>query len=190
VRIPLKSAIAWGLIGLVGSYVVATMAVILYFIGATIASHAATAVAFDPPPVDMPSGVVGKELANKAEWASELGKIPLALALPIALFAGFYEEVLFRGFVLGRLRIVIGSGVWRTAIAVVLSSALFAAGHGYQGGLGLAQTFAAGVSLATLAAYRKSIWPSIIAHALIDSIGLVALHVLRPLLEQLKHQVQ
>jgi membrane protease YdiL (CAAX protease family) len=187
-RIPWKSAVGYGLLGLVASYVVATVAVVIYLIGASLAHHgAASGVAFDPAPIDVPGGVVGKELENKAAWASKLGAIPLWMALPIALFAGFYEEVLFRGFVLGRLRVILGDGIARTAIAIALSSALFAAGHGYQGGLGLAQTFAAGVTLATLAAWRRSIWPSIVAHALIDSLGLVALHALRPILEQLRH---
>ena len=73
-------------------------------------------------------------------------------------------------------------------LGVVVSSALFSAGHGYQGMIGLVQTFVAGACFATVAVVRKSLWPSIIAHAAIDVFGLVALHFVKPLLEKMLEQ--
>ena len=58
---------------------------------------------------------------------------------------------------------------------MLLSSAVFALGHGYQGALGIVQTGAAGIALAIVALWRKSIWPCIFAHVLIDVFGLLAL---------------
>ena len=112
-------------------------------------------------------------LSNVSPWA----------AVPLAMFVGLYEEVVFRGFLLSRLRTVFTSPHWgwwtTTGLAVLVSSALFSAGHGYQGPLGLLQTFAIGVVLASVAAWRGSIWPCILAHAGIDSIGLLALPLLK-----------
>jgi membrane protease YdiL (CAAX protease family) len=43
------------------------------------------------------------------------------------------------------------------------------------------QTCGAGLGLGALAVWRKSIWPSIVAHAGVDALGIFALHVLMPL---------
>ena len=126
-----------------------------------------------------------KDVEAKARALRTLGELPLWAIAPTALFAGFYEEVLFRGFLLGRLRIVLGGSFLGLAASVAVSSALFASGHVYQGKLGLVQTFTAGVCLGVLAVARRSIWPSIFAHAAIDLFGLFALHVLQPTLENL-----
>jgi membrane protease YdiL (CAAX protease family) len=123
------------------------------------------------------------ELASKQRWTAALADIPLAAVLPLAVFVGVYEEVLFRGFLLGRLRLC-----FRTPTPPVLISAvLFAAGHAYQGTLGLVQTSVVGVVLGALAVARSSIWPCIVAHVTIDTFGLVALRVLRPALERMLH---
>jgi membrane protease YdiL (CAAX protease family) len=181
-RVPAMGALGWGLAGAALCYVANILAVGLYFGARMIAGP--LVLVFGPPP----GGVVQTELAHKAEWASRLGALPLPVSLGLALFAGVYEEVVFRGFLLGRLRAGLARVPPRAggAAAVVLSSAAFAAGHGYQGALGLAQTFAAGVALALLATYRRSIWPCIVAHVTIDAFGLVALHFLRPLLDTLR----
>jgi hypothetical protein len=130
-----------------------------------------------------------KDVEAKARALAALGDIPIWTIAPIALFAGFYEEVVFRGFLLGRLRIVFGESRRGLAAAVVVSSLLFASGHAYQGKLGLVQTFAAGACLGVIAAVRRSLWPSIFAHAAIDLFGLFALQFLRPALEKiLEHE--
>ena len=195
VRTPVGAALGWGLAGVVASYVLSTVAVGIYFAVSWFVSTIPSAsthlshVVDTAGPLSPSGGVVGRELANKAEWASQLARIPLVWALPIAVFAGAYEEILFRGFVLGRLRVALGrlQPRRRDVIAVLSSAALFSAGHGYQGGLGLAQTFAAGVVLALLTVWRGSLWSAIIAHVAIDTFGLVALHVLHPMLERLQH---
>jgi membrane protease YdiL (CAAX protease family) len=123
------------------------------------------------------------ELASKQRWTAALADIPLALVVPLAVFVGVYEEILFRGFLLGRLRML-----FRTpAPAVIVSAFLFAAGHAYQGPLGLVQTSVVGVVLGAFAVARSSIWPCIVAHVTIDTFGLVALRVLRPALERILH---
>ena len=135
------------------------------------------------------AGIAG-EVAHKAEWSSRLAELPLAWVLPLSMFVGFWEEIVFRGFLLGRLRVafheVEGSPRQRNArvMAVVLSGLLFGAGHGYQGLLGLVQTSSVGVVLGGLTVWRKSLWPAIVAHLAIDTFGLVLLKVLKPMLEE------
>jgi membrane protease YdiL (CAAX protease family) len=160
---PVGAAIGWGLAGVVLAYVVDGVGVGLYLA----LTHA-----------DLQA-----ELAAKARWSTQLAAIPLAWVVPLSVFVGVYEEVVFRGFLLGRLRVLSGS----RALAVLISAVLFAAGHGYQGTLGLVQTFAVGLVLGALAIARGSIWPTIVAHVSIDTFGLFALHVLRPALDRVAH---
>ena len=129
------------------------------------------------------------DVVDKARAMETLSAFPLWSLLPVALFAGFNEEILFRGFLLSRFRVIFGDTRRGLVIGVIVSAALFSAGHGYHGMIGVVQTFVAGACLATVAAVRKSLWPSIIAHAAIDLFGLVALHFVKPLLEKmLEHE--
>lgn len=138
-----------------------------------------------PPPV--PLLELRGEIADRARWMLVFADLPLAAVFPLALVIAVYEELLFRGFLLGRLRVVLRASTSRArlVLAVILAAALFSLGHGYQGLLGVAQTFAAGTALGAVAARRASIYPTILAHAIVDSTALTALHFLKPYLEQL-----
>lgn len=129
---------------------------------------------------------------EKAVWSAQLAAVPLGVSLLMALLAGVWEEVVFRGFLLGRLRVVLqglsarGEAV-RDGAAVLLSAVVFGAGHAYQGVFGLVQTAAVGVALGALTVVRKSLWPAILAHVAIDAFGFIALKVLKPALERVSH---
>ncbi len=129
--------------------------------------------------------------SSKAKWASELSTLPLWVMIALAALAGFWEEIVFRGFVLGRARAWFSAftadPLKRDVFAVVLSSALFGLGHGYQGGFGLFQTATVGAVFSTLTLWRRSLWPAVCAHVAIDSFGLIMLRVLKPTLEKLLH---
>lgn len=158
-----SAAIGWGLAGVVAAYVADSLAVAAYM-----------AIA---------RADLDAELSAKARWTTQLGGIPLAAIVPLSVFVGIYEEIVFRGFLLDRLRLLSGS----STLAVLGSSILFALGHLYQGSLGLVQTGMVGLVLGALAVARGSIWPCIVAHVTIDTFGLFALHVLRPELERMLH---
>lgn len=103
------------------------------------------------------------------------GQLAPDLSLPLIglmmLFVGLYEEVLARGFLLQRARRLFG-GTWGP---VLLSSILFGLGHIYQGWVGTLQTTLMGIVLSCLALRWQTLWPGILAHALINtaSFGLV-----------------
>jgi membrane protease YdiL (CAAX protease family) len=86
--------------------------------------------------------------AHRASWLGVLAGLPLESILPLAAFVGLWEETVFRGFLLGRLRVAIpvsdsaAARLGRDIIAVIISAVLFGAGHGYQGLLGLLQNLA------------------------------------------------
>jgi CAAX protease family protein len=123
--------------------------------------------------------------AHRASWLGVLAGLPLGSILPLAAFVGLWEETVFRGFLLGRLRTAMpasdtpGARLRRDILAVVISAVFFGAGHGYQGLLGLLQNTVAGLVLGGLVLWRRSLWPAIGAHLTIDAFSLVMLQVLR-----------
>jgi membrane protease YdiL (CAAX protease family) len=95
---------------------------------------------------------------------------PAFLLVTGILLAPLFEETIFRGFLFGGLRKRMG---W--VGAALVSSAIFAAGH-----LSLAAfipTFTLGFLFAYLYQRSNSIWPGVILHTLINSVGLCALYV-------------
>lgn len=83
-----------------------------------------------------------------------------------ALTAGICEEVLYRGYVMWFC------AVWTGPIAaVVLSSALFGAGHLYLGATHVVRAGLVGLVLATIVVATGSLWPAIILHAVIDLVA-------------------
>jgi membrane protease YdiL (CAAX protease family) len=123
---------------------------------------------------------------SKAEWTTQLADVPLWAMLLLAALAGFWEELVFRGFILGRLRAAFAmeEPLRRDLTAVLLTSLIFGFGHGYQGPFGLAQTSIVGMVLGLLTLWRGSIWPALVAHVGIDAFGLVMIKVLKPTLEK------
>lgn len=121
---------------------------------------------------------------QKLEVLREFVKIPLVALVPTAMMAGFYEELLVRGFVQSRVsRALSGSDDPSTLVrygAVCIGAVLFGLGHVYQGPMGVFQTTVVGVILGVVAARFRSIWPAVVAHVVIDTVGLVVSRVLVP----------
>lgn len=131
------------------------------------------------------SGALADAAKSKEDAVGQFSKIPMAVSIAIAVCAGVWEELAFRGFLFARIKAVFGvrEGVPTTRArlvrSVLLCSFLFALGHGYQGPIGLVQTFVAGLFLAGLTAWRGSIYAAIAAHVCVDTIGLVAVHFVK-----------
>lgn len=103
--------------------------------------------------------------------------LPLLIAFLIVIawgVAGFGEEMLFRGFLLGRFETLFGGTRLALALAILAQAALFGLGHASQGLYGIVQTGSIGLimGIAYLAGGRW-LWPVIIAHGLVDTISLM-----------------
>lgn len=85
--------------------------------------------------------------------------------LALSVTAGICEEACFRGYLITRLRAVIGRG-WM--LPVILATFSFAAGHTYQGWGGFIVIFAYGLMFCALFLRTGSLWPGIIAHFIQD----------------------
>jgi len=153
---PPGSVVAWSLLGFLATY--AINLVLTVFVVAAYLDLEALA-------------------ARRAPWLGALAQLPARTVLPLAVFVGLWEELVFRGFLLGRLRAALHapgrSERRRDLFAVGLTALSFGAGHAYQGGLGLLQTTVAGLVLGALTLRRASLWPAVGAHLAIDLFGLL-----------------
>jgi uncharacterized protein len=88
----------------------------------------------------------------------------------LSLAAGVGEELAYRGFLVPTLALLLGSE-WGAAAA---SSAVFGVLHAYQGWLGMIRTAVLGLLLAASLVLSGSLWPAVVAHAILDLLaGLV-----------------
>lgn len=89
-------------------------------------------------------------------------KLDFALWVVVSIVAGFVEEVVFRGYLQAR-------------IGLVPQALIFGAAHAYQGWRNVLVITILGLLFGALAAWRKSRFPGILAHAAIDLWALAAL---------------
>ena len=93
-----------------------------------------------------------------------------AVFVALSAAAGVGEEIAYRGYLVPALTILLG---WDWGAALV-SSAVFGLLHAYQGWLGIVRTAALGLILAASFIISGTLWPAILAHAIVDMIaGLV-----------------
>ena len=109
--------------------------------------------------------------------ASEIkGNVTMALvALAIVwTFAAFGEEIGYRGYLLTRAADVGGRSTAAWWIGVIIVSVLFGYGHYYKGASGIVDSGVAGgiLGIAYMVAGRN-LWACILAHGLIDTVGII-----------------
>ena len=88
---------------------------------------------------------------------AQTGLAAFITALLVGLLPGFCEEILFRGYVQGRLL-----KRWSPMAAILLSSLLFAVAH--IDPLHVCAVFPTGIWLGVIAYRADSIWPTILCH--------------------------
>ncbi len=94
--------------------------------------------------------------------------------IAVALTAGFCEEAIFRGYLQKQFIAWTGSAV----TGVILSAAVFGAGHAYQSAKAAGVIFVFGALFGILAEMRKSLRPGMIAHAWQDALSGIAVRFL------------
>lgn len=93
----------------------------------------------------------------------------VALAVALVSVVAVAEEIVFRGYLLLRFRPLLRS----TAGAVILSSAVFGLGHGYEGAAGMVSVATLGAVYALVYLWRGSLLAPIVMHFLQDLVGIV-----------------
>jgi CAAX protease family protein len=84
--------------------------------------------------------------------------------------AGFYEEFMFRGFLMQGLAMLFGASRGAWLAACIVQGALFGIAHAYQNPLGIAITGTLGVLMGLLVLVSgRNLWPVIIGHGLFDA---------------------
>jgi len=113
------------------------------------------------------SSLVEREAMERPTLLLDLfgGTSLAAFAASIAVTATF-EEVVFRGFLLPRLRHL--TGAWWLAIA--FGAVAFGAGHLYEGWTAVVQTIALGAFFGAAFVFRGRLLPVVVAHASFDVI--------------------
>ncbi|MEM7493527.1 MAG: type II CAAX endopeptidase family protein [Pseudomonadota bacterium] len=90
----------------------------------------------------------------------------------------FGEEMVFRGFLMSRFSTLFGGTRFAWILAAFAQSVIFGLGHAYQGTAGIVVTGFVGLvfGLSYLLS-KRNLWPVIIAHGLINTIGMTVLHL-------------
>lgn len=117
-------------------------------------------------------GLIGRALGisfDRAEVRFLLPNGPLEIALWVVLSttAGICEEAIFRGYLQRQFLALTRSA----PAAIALSAAIFGAGHLYQGTRGAILIAFYGAMFGTLAHWRKSVRPGMLAHAWQDTMS-------------------
>jgi membrane protease YdiL (CAAX protease family) len=99
----------------------------------------------------------------------------IAAWILVCVFAGFAEEVIFRGYLQRQFTAWGRGALWA---GVVFSGALFGISHGYQGVRNMVLLSVFGALFSVLAIFRRSLRPGMIAHAWQDLVAGLALALL------------
>jgi len=113
-------------------------------------------------------------LSEPPSYLMPIGGLEIAFGLLFIAVVAVSEEIIFRGYLLLRLRAITGS----PAAALVLASLLFALGHGYQGSAGVVTVGTMGVLLGLVYLWRGSLTAPIVMHFLQNFIGIVVVPLL------------
>ena len=107
-----------------------------------------------------------KQMEENADRLKDMVPIlhPVYAAFFSLIIAG-YEELIFRGFLLSRIRRLTQNWTW----AVILTTLLFTSLHAFdQTAPALIMVTLLSLSFSLMTIWRRSLWPAIITHALWD----------------------
>ena len=124
---------------------------------------------------------LGLAKLDTSAFASIKGNLNIYLIYLIPISwgaAAFGEEMLFRGFLSRRFLTLFGDTGSAIFLAVILQAVLFGLGHIYLGARGVITAMTVGLIMGMYYFLNKrNLWPLIISHGLIDSIGMTVLYL-------------
>ncbi len=101
------------------------------------------------------------------------GTAEYVLAFVLVVVVALTEETIFRGYLIGRFRLVMN----RTP-AALLAASVFSLGHGYEGTAGAATVGVIGLIFAAIYYWRKSLVAPMVMHFLLDGLGIIVVPLL------------
>ena len=122
----------------------------------------------------IPSGKI--DLSDFASIRNNPVNYAIILLLAL-LVGGFYEEIIFHGFIFTRVEKIF-KGKWATIIAFILTTIIFGLYHFQQGLKGILLTAVAGaVYHVLILKFNRNLWYGIFVHAFFDFIGLTLIYL-------------
>ena len=101
----------------------------------------------------------------------------IIILLIALLVGGFYEEIIFHGFIFTRLEKIF-KGKWATPIGFILTTIIFGLYHFQQGIKGILLTAIAGaVYHVLIIKFNRNLWYGVFVHAFFDFIGLTLIYL-------------
>jgi membrane protease YdiL (CAAX protease family) len=133
-----------------------------FFFGVNLLEGALQAAGFSVPSTPLPASIPAKGISE------------LLLASALVVVVAIAEEIIFRGYLILRIRAVTGS----LPAALVFSAVIFSLGHGYEGSAGVITVGIMGLVFGLFYVWRKSLVLPIAMHFLQDFIGIVVIPLL------------
>lgn len=126
------------------------------------------------------AALLGGETPDVSRFDGLVGNLPALLGTVAVVWitAALMEEVVYRGFLMGRLARLFGGHRRAWVAALVTSSAIFGVLHMYQGVSGV---FATGINGGILAviylASGRNLWAAILAHGIANTVSLTYIYL-------------
>ena len=120
-----------------------------------------------------------QDTSEFADLEGNVAQLLLFLALSWTL-AALVEELAFRGYLLTRITDLAGTSPLARSGAVVAVALLFALIHGEQGATGMVLVFVDAVFFGALRYAYRSLWASVVAHGVGNTVGMVAFFLVGP----------
>jgi membrane protease YdiL (CAAX protease family) len=133
-----------------------------FLLGANLLEGVLRTAGFSAPSTPLPSSIAVKGIPE------------FLLASALVVVVALAEEIIFRGYLILRLRAVTGS----LPVAVISSAVIFSLGHGYEGSAGVITVGMMGLVFGLIYVWRKSLVAPIVMHFLQDFIGIVLMPLL------------
>lgn len=122
-----------------------------------------------------------QDLSDFAALKGNVGQLLLLLALSWSI-AGIGEEMVYRGYMQRRALDLFGETKLGLAVAIALSSVLFGLAHTEQGVIGVVVTVLDALFFSAVKwKYGNNLWAAVLAHALGNTIGIVAFFFVGPI---------
>ncbi len=123
------------------------------------------------------TGLQPPDLSTHETTHQDLNRLILLLTISWTT-AGFGEELIWRGFLIGRVSRLFSESRTGWLIGLLSSSLLFALLHAYQDVPGMISTGIVGLILGSAyLIFNRNLWISIIAHGLTNSISFILLYL-------------